>query len=202
VTSLTGRPVTQKTSKPVEEKEKRYAFVVCPNPYCTNGMVTMSLDDQGPDETDDCAVCAGRGWTKAELIRLAPGSKAKGDRIKIKRDVFDAASSDRVRARDNHTCTRCGKQPAKSGLHAMHFIGRGNDALFPGFEKHSKEGGCCLKHTDENQAAGCFPCHQFLDNHPREREAHFRDLFGDAVVDELLRLKRETKKRVKRKVSA
>lgn len=198
--SLTPRPIVPKsTSQQVSsEGRTRWAFVVCP---CVTEKGFWVSFDSGATGAE-CELCQGKGQLKLELIRLAPGSKAKGDRISIKRDVYDDAASKRIRERDNWACTACGKEPHKQGLHAMHFIGRSHDTLFEGFDQHSKAGGCCLKHTDANLAAGCWGCHTYLDRHAAEREAHFRQLRGDQVIDDLLALKAITKKRVKRKAEA
>jgi hypothetical protein len=48
----------------------------------------------------------------------------------------------------------------------------------------------------DNAAAGCYGCHQYLDSHPNEKLAFFRELLGDSRFDALsdrARAKRDRK---------
>jgi uncharacterized CHY-type Zn-finger protein len=77
-----------------------------------------------------------------------------------------------IRERDRWTCQRCGKvyDPSSQGLHAMHMYSRRIKAT---------------RLDPENAAAGCYGCHQYLDSHPNEKLAFFRERLGDSVFDEL-----------------
>jgi len=80
----------------------------------------------------------------------------------------DAAFSKMVRQRDGR-CQRCG-----SGfrLEAAHIFGRGK---FP------------TRHDPENAVALCWLCHDYLDTHPRDKEAYFRERMGDDAYEALQR---------------
>ncbi len=90
----------------------------------------------------------------------------------IRRDARDARFSKAVRQRDRFTCQRCGTVHAEnsSGLHAMHMFSRRIQAT---------------RFDMENAAAGCYGCHQYLDSHPNEKQAFFRQRLGDEAFDAL-----------------
>lgn len=180
MTNLTDRPILQKTSKPVEEKEKRYAWCVCPNASdfgLKNGRCLPGLRP--------CPLCNGDGKLKLELIRLAPGSKAKGGARTTKRTTADAKHSLAVRERDDWKCTYCGKDFSDNhgGLQAAHYVKRRYRALRKGFTSHSME--CCLRHSVDNALSLCIADHLRLENNLAEHERHFRLWFGDEQCDRL-----------------
>lgn len=168
----------------------RYAWVICPN---CDGKGNVYFPD-------DCGMCAGEGKIKAELIRVAAGSGAKGGMSKMKRDAADARFSKAIRERENWICTVCHKdfRERPDIFDAMHLIKRRYRALRKGFTKHTGDG-CCLKHDMGNSLAGCRSCHMRLEGSP-ENEQHFRDWFGDAHVDALLEQKPISEKIVPRRL--
>ncbi len=111
----------------------------------------------------------------------------------IKITAADEAFSDYIRARDGWECRRClsfGKRSifrppekivelfpqfsdrAKSamGLHNMHCFGRR---------------GKSTRFDEDNCIAGCYGCHSYLDEHPFEKWAFFRDQLGVEKFNEL-----------------
>lgn len=197
MTNLTGRPISGKTRQPSEpEPRVRYSFNVCP---CYDERFSGAWVS-GTWSRASCRLCDDTGQLKLQLIRLAPGSKAKGWRATVKRTTADDKFSQRVRERDNWTCTVCGRDMSndRGNLDAMHFIKRGYRALRKGYDKHTGDG-CCLRHTMENSLSGCRSCHLRLEDKP-ENEAHFRLWFGDEQCDQLLSQKPKSKKTLERKV--
>lgn len=129
------------------------------------------------------------------IVRGPTGQRAKGSGIK--RTPQDDKASKRVRQRDGHCCTVCGKSPNVGGLHAMHCYSRSKDSLFPGFDKHSGDN-CCLRHYDDNLAAGCWGCHTKLDENIPLKYEHFKSLIGEERFERLTELSQTTYKRVRR----
>jgi NinG protein len=95
--------------------------------------------------------------------------------------ILDAEFSRFIRARDDHTCQRCGKSyPPGPSLHASHFIGRSNRAT---------------RWDPENVDAACNGCHTFWE---ARKATDYRDWkinqLGLARFLLLLDRSRETKK--------
>jgi 5-methylcytosine-specific restriction endonuclease McrA len=101
----------------------------------------------------------------------------------IKRTSEDIKTSKAVRARDNWTCQRCGKQypPNSQGLHAAHNFTRRTQAT---------------RHEMHNILALCFGCHQFIDSHAAEKETLFRLRFGNEAYDRVAALAHGKRDRV------
>lgn len=188
-------PIQRKPIKPAANDDGvrvRYAWVVCP--FCSTW--------EGPPTPFDaaCPVCLGEEKIKAQLIRVASGSGARGGARKTSRTSADAKHSDAVRERDGWCCTVCHKdfKDNPGGLDAMHFVKRRYRALRKGFEAHNGNG-CCLRHDLGNALAGCKSCHMKLEGTP-ENEQHFRAIFGDAHIDALLEQKPKSEKIVPRRL--
>lgn len=106
----------------------------------------------------------------------------------MKRDHLDAKWSKAIRARDNFTCRRCGKQHLfnSRGLHAAHIFSRGIKRL---------------RHDLRNGMSLCYGCHRVADSNAAEKERLARQMLGDAGY-EALRLEANTPtKSVTRRVS-
>lgn len=90
----------------------------------------------------------------------------------IKRDSADIMFSRMIRERSGYQCQRCGAQhePNSSGLHCAHMFSRRIKAT---------------RLDPKNAAALCFGCHQYLDSHPNEKLAFFRELLGTVDFDAL-----------------
>ncbi len=90
----------------------------------------------------------------------------------IKRSGSDIIFSRKIRERDGWTCQRCGKryEPPTSALHCAHMYSRRIKAT-----RWDKDNACAL----------CFGCHQYIDSHPNEKLAFFRELLGDSRFDAL-----------------
>ena len=90
----------------------------------------------------------------------------------IKRSGSDILFSRSIRERDGWTCQRCGSvyEPPTSALHCAHMFSRRTKAT-----RWDKDNACAL----------CFGCHQYLDSHPNEKLAFFRERLGDEAFDAL-----------------
>jgi hypothetical protein len=185
-------PIQRKPLKPAAKDDGtrvRYAWVVCLT--CGNGKYM---------DPNQCPYCGGSGKIKAELIRVASGSGARGGARKTSRTSADAKHSDAVRERDGWCCTVCHKdfKDNPGGLDAMHFVKRRYRALRKGYATHNGNG-CCLRHDLGNALAGCKSCHMKLEGTP-ENEIHFRNLFGNEHIDALLDQKPISEKIVPRRL--
>ena len=69
--------------------------------------------------------------------------------FKVKRDPLDALFSDYIRARDGHTCRRCGRRHGK--LEAHHIISRRYNAT---------------RYLGINGVTLCFACHRWVHEKP------------------------------------
>lgn len=190
MTSLTGRPIVDKPSAE-DSKRERYAWVECP---------CQRWRTDGP-----CSYCQGVGRLKLPLLRLAAGSKAKGGSNKAMggRTTIDAKFSLAVRERDHWTCSVCLRsfEDNPGMLDAMHYVPRGYKALRKGFDKHSPQFGCCMRHDLDNAKAGCKSCHDAMGRNPSMHDRLFRDWLGDALCDQLLAQKSKSQKRAPRNLS-
>lgn len=90
----------------------------------------------------------------------------------IRRDAADARFSREIRERDNFTCQRCGKQHAENsmGLHAAHMFTRRIKAT---------------RLDEDNAVTLCYGCHAYVDSHPEEKLAFFRERLGPERFDAL-----------------
>jgi 5-methylcytosine-specific restriction endonuclease McrA len=90
----------------------------------------------------------------------------------IKRSSADIKFSKRIRERDRYTCQRCGAVHAENstGLHSAHMFSRRILAT---------------RFDPENAVAACYGCHQYLDSHPNEKLAFFRERLGEERFDAL-----------------
>jgi len=88
-----------------------------------------------------------------------------------------------IRARDNWSCRRCGRQyrPFEQdgdnshlmGLHNAHCFGRGAHAT---------------RWDERNCMALCYGCHSRVDSHPREKIDLWTKEWGQEIMDDLERL--------------
>jgi hypothetical protein len=120
---------------------------------------TPTAYDRTVDSTAHCKSC--------KCFKTAPKRRSG-----LKRDAADIRFSRMIRERDRWTCQRCGKvyDPSSMGLHAMHMFSRRIKAT---------------RLDPENACAGCYGCHQYLDSHPNEKLAFFRERLGDERFDAL-----------------
>jgi hypothetical protein len=167
----------------------RYAWIVCLT--CGNGKYM---------DPDQCPYCGGSGQVKAELIRVAAGSAARGGPRNTKRTTADAKFSLAVREAANWKCTRCSKDFSDNhgGLQCAHYIKRRYRALRKGYAAHTGSE-CCLRHSMDNALALCIPCHQLLEGNLALHEEHFRGWFGDDLCDRLQGEKPKSSKIVERR---
>lgn len=87
-----------------------------------------------------------------------------------------------IRTRDNYTCFTCGKQSYGSGMHAGHWI-------------PASVGGLALRYNEYNVNAQCFHCNINLGGYGSVYTIKMIEKYGQAIVDELFRIKREVKLR-------
>ncbi len=101
----------------------------------------------------------------------------------IRRTAQDIAFSRMIRERDDFTCQRCGSVhlPNSRGLHCAHMFTRRTKAT---------------RFDPDNAMALCYGDHQFLDSHPEEKEALFREKLGDEAFDALAARAHERRDRV------
>ena len=101
----------------------------------------------------------------------------------ITRTAADIRLSKEIRARDNYTCMRCGKQhePNSQGLHAAHGFGRRCGVCT---SKNPKPH-ICTRMDPSNLLSLCRGCHQFVDSHPEEKEALWRLRIGHEEYERL-----------------
>jgi predicted restriction endonuclease len=90
----------------------------------------------------------------------------------IKRTRADAEFSKAVRVRDRWMCQRCGVHymPPTRALHCAHYFTRRTQVT---------------RLDLDNALALCYGCHQYLDSHPVEKEAFWRQAIGDERFDAL-----------------
>lgn len=78
-----------------------------------------------------------------------------------------------IRERAHWTCERCGRfmEHDPEHLDCAHMFGRGTGRT---------------RFDRDNAVALCRPgCHDYLDSHPNEKEAFFREVLGDERFDAL-----------------
>lgn len=99
--------------------------------------------------------------------------------VKIKPE--DTIFSLYIRARDRWSCRRCkrayrpyeknGDNSHLSGLHCMHFKGRGNYSV---------------RFDEDNCMSGCYGCHSYLDRNPIEKAEFWLKELGQERFDALV----------------
>ncbi len=89
--------------------------------------------------------------------------------LKIKTSTLDRLFSEFIHLRAGNKCEYCGKTEGK--LDCSHFIGRRTRAV-----RYDPDNACCA----------CFGCHQFLDEHPYEHTAFFRQRLGSEKLEQLI----------------
>lgn len=90
----------------------------------------------------------------------------------IKRDKYDAAFSDYIRARAKWCCEICLKYLGKtSGLHCSHFMGRRKQST---------------RLDPQNAVSACFGCHRKLEEDPEFHREFFRKRLGQRQYDALI----------------
>jgi len=118
----------------------------------------------------------------------------------IKIDPLDKLFSDYIRTRDGWECQRClwlsqqgmghrsvfrppkrlidkfpqydNRSRNAMGLHNMHCFSR---------KKNS------VRWNEKNCLAGCYGCHSYLDRHPKEKYAFFKEILGEKEFENLER---------------
>ena len=90
----------------------------------------------------------------------------------IKRSAADRRFSLQIRDRDRWTCQRCGTRytPNTGGLDCAHMFTRRIKAT---------------RFDPDNACALCVGCHFYIDSHPFEKLAFFRDRLGVERFDAL-----------------
>lgn len=100
----------------------------------------------------------------------------------LKRDKFDIAFSNLIRARDNYTCTKCGTyypEGNRRGLDCSHYWGR---------SRHS------VRWDTENADTHCRGCHQFLSANPHLFKEWKIKQLGEKKYNDLMRRANSVKK--------
>lgn len=112
----------------------------------------------------------------------------------IKRTAADARFSDAVRARDNWTCQRCGKEfvPPTRALHAAHCFTRRCGVC----TSAPKKPHVCSRLDMSNALALCYGCHQHVDSHADEKENLFRLRMGNDEYDRVAALAHKRRDRI------
>jgi len=82
--------------------------------------------------------------------------------LKLKRDKYDKATSDLIRAIANWSCERCGSyfpEGHRQGLHCSHYYGRSRSST---------------RYDLENTDSLCYGCHQLFGSDDREAYRVFK----------------------------
>lgn len=90
----------------------------------------------------------------------------------IKRDKYDIAFSDYIRAKANWSCEVCFAYVGKTqGLHCSHFQGRRKQAT---------------RLDPQNAISACFTCHRKLEEDPDFHRHYFKKRLGEKNYDALI----------------